>query len=319
MLAIILSVLKIIGIVLLWILGILLAAILLILFLPITYHGVVRRTEADGDPPVYAKVKASWLFGFIRACAGYPQKPYVRVNILWHEMFRIPEDGTHPEKKTGKIKKAGHRKSKKNSDQKSTAQDTAENPHEKIKEDEVPCIEQQKQENKDTDTGENENTGNGFFSRIVHFISQLPGKIKYTLYKIYDKIKNIVGKTENIRNEAAYYLNIIKSEEFADTFKHCKKQVICIFHQLLPRYFQADIIEGTGDPASTAQILAIFGVLYPFICDHVDVRGDFENITFKANVVFHGRITIFMIIYAGCRLYFNKDVRKLVKQLKKED
>ena len=329
MLAIIISILKIIGIVLLWILGAVAVIILIILFFPVTYHGTVRRTEAEGDPPVAAGFRASWLFGFLRAAAVYPGTPYLCVKLLWIELMRLPDDGRHEGRGKGlHKKKRKHKKARTGV----RGDDTAERQPEDKKPDQKTDKEPEKREAA-SDQGERisgdrtasehwdeeENSEGGFIKKLVQTVRRSADRIVYTIRKIYDKIKNSAGKTEEINSNIKYYADIINSEDFRKTFGKCKKQVLRILHQLLPRHFRAEIIEGTGDPAGTAQILAIFGIMYPLIGRYVDIRGDFDNTTIKADVVFRGRITVFMLIYAGCRLYFNKDVRKLIKQFKKEE
>jgi hypothetical protein len=333
MLAIIISILKIIGIVLLWILGAVAVIILIILFFPVTYHGTVRRTEAEGDPPVTAGFRASWLFGFLRAAADYPGTPYLCVKLLWIELMRLPDDGVH----AGRVKGL-HKKKKKHKKAQTgiRGDDTADRePDDKKPDQKTDRGPEQEKEKRDAapDQGEHisggraasenrseeENSEGGSIGKLVQTVRKFADRIIYTIRKIYDKIKNSAGKTEEINSNIKYYADIINSEEFRKTFGDCKKQVLRILHQLLPRHFRAEIIEGTGDPAGTAQILAIFGIMYPLIGRYVDIMGDFDDTTIKADVVFRGRITVFMLIYAGCRLYFNKDVRKLIKQFKKEE
>ena len=152
-----------------------------------------------------------------------------------------------------------------------------------------------------------------------NIISRIFSRIRYTLKKIYDKINSVYEKTCDIRKDIKYYYDIITCERFGTTFERCKKLIFKIIHQLLPRYFYANIIEGTGDPESTAKVLAVWGMLYPLIGDKVNITGDFENTTIKADIRFHGRITIFVVVYCGLRLYFDKDARKLIKMFKKEE
>lgn len=152
-----------------------------------------------------------------------------------------------------------------------------------------------------------------------NIISRIFSRIRYTLKKIYDKINSIYEKTCDIRKDIKYYYDIITCERFGTTFERCKKLIFKIIHQLLPRYFYANIIEGTGDPESTAKVLAVWGMLYPLIGDKVNITGDFENTTIKADIRFHGRITIFVVVYCGLRLYFDKDARNLIKMFKKEE
>ena len=74
-----------------------------------------------------------------------------------------------------------------------------------------------------------------------------------------------------------------------------------------------------GDPAATGQVLAVYGILYPLVGDHVRVMGEFEQKRIEGTLFIKGRMTLFRFVKTACRIYFNRDIRKLIKLLKKED
>ena len=76
-----LNILKIIGIILLCILGLLLLLLILILFVPIRYRLKADR-KLKADTPVRAEAKITWLMHLISAAYQYPKAPYLKVRIL---------------------------------------------------------------------------------------------------------------------------------------------------------------------------------------------------------------------------------------------
>ena len=95
MLTVILKILSILGILLLVLLGVLFSAILLVLFVPVTYRVRADRQETvpDGDgrpadsPLMHIAVKADWLLGVLRVRFMYPDPGTVKVKALCFTLF----------------------------------------------------------------------------------------------------------------------------------------------------------------------------------------------------------------------------------------
>ena len=104
MLHIILLILKIIGIVLLCILGFLILSVLCGLFVPVRYRIKVSREEGEGKPPVTAHVRITWLLHLVNILVRYPAEVIVRVRIFVFTIFRIPVK-ERKTKDTGRKKK----------------------------------------------------------------------------------------------------------------------------------------------------------------------------------------------------------------------
>lgn len=106
----VLPVLKIIGSVLLWVLAIVAALLLIVLFVPVCYRfaGTSEDPEPHEDPDL-DKVKEnlsgyfsfSWLFGFVRGGISYPDDPAFKVRILW---FTVTGRNKPEKKKKKKIR-----------------------------------------------------------------------------------------------------------------------------------------------------------------------------------------------------------------------
>lgn len=91
MLHILLLILKIIGIVLGALLGIILLGIVLVLFVPVRYRAEVMRTESGDSPPVVVRAKAGWLLHIVNIRVDYPADVWLRVRILFFTIFKMPK------------------------------------------------------------------------------------------------------------------------------------------------------------------------------------------------------------------------------------
>ncbi|MDE6663665.1 MAG: DUF2953 domain-containing protein [Lachnospiraceae bacterium] len=347
MLHILLLILKIIGITLGILIGIIILAVCLALFVPLHYRIEVERSEGEGNPPIEATAKVTWLLHFINMRICYSSELKLRLRVLFFTIFGLPAK----EKKKGRGKKSrknndskrsygksGHKGKKKRSDRKSEHKDeekvsdsnSGQETEEKISEKNLDQQYKNKAEGKIENNPQNilrtdnadDNTDNPDEENSEQKLSLKEKLIKiweffqniwYTIKGLCDRIKWIL---ENIE----YYLDIIKGDIFKSSFALCKDELCSIFSYIRPRTFKLDMVVGTGDPASTGQVLAYYySILYPFLGPQAYVQGDFEQKRIEGTALIKGKIKLFTFIKAAVRIYFNKDIRKLLKLFKKED
>ena len=308
---VLLNILKIIGIILLCILSFILVLLLLILFVPVRYRLKAVRKEQD-DAMVHADAKVTWLLHLLSVSFRYPEAAYLKVRV-----FGIPvcstekkeQDKTEQDKnEQDKSEQNGQELDRVKADEAKQKDKTEEKTEEKAVEKQEEKQEEELEKLLEEKLKEEEEP------TLIRFIKKLLEKlikIKYTILKICDKIKHII---KNVR----YYVAIMKSNCFQRAFSLCKEEVFSLIKSIMPRKLKGSFLIGTGDPASTAQILAVHGMLYPFIGNHITVVPDFENTVIEGDLFIKGRITVFKILKTAVKVYFNKDVRKVLRLLKRE-
>ncbi|MCM1175642.1 MAG: DUF2953 domain-containing protein [Blautia sp.] len=339
MLHILLLILKITGIIVGTLLAVLLVCLLLVLFVPVRYRIEAGRTEEEGAPPVEASAKITWLLHLLDVRIQYPADVCVRARIFLFTVFRLP-----PKQKKKSGRKASGRKSAE-----SAPEDKREEGPEK-----APAAGSGERPERAPAAGNKEHiesagTGGSMESAAsepgtdrrqesvqgpepalepesekqkIPLKEKLNGKIKqiqrifqkiwYTFTGICDKIKTI---WENIE----YYRGILQSDTFRQAFSLCKEELFSLFSYIRPRKFQADLTIGMDDPAATGKILSYYGMLYPFIGGNIAVNPDFERKRIEGTVYIKGKIRLFTFVKTAVRLYFNKNIRKLLRMFKKED
>ena len=280
-LTVLLLILKILGIVLLVLLGILLALLLIVLFVPVRYQGSGYREE--GDPvPVHVQLKVTWLLHLVRVSFIYPEEAFLKVKVLFFQILPAKEkkkDDTAAKKEAG-------------SDVRDTSSD------QKISDEGNTA---------DEDGGDDRRTLLDFVRKLFSAIRN----IKYTIRKIYDKINHII---HNIR----YYIKILQTESFKRAFVLCREQLLRLMKIVLPRKVSGTFTIGMEDPAATGQILSIYGILYPLIGDSITVIPDFEKPVMEGSFRFKGKITAFTLIRIAAKIYFDKDLKRVIRLFKKE-
>ncbi len=325
MLHIILLILKIIGIILLCILGIVLFAVCCALFVPVRYRVEVLREEGEGKPPAVVRAKITWLMHLVNISLCYPADVYVRARIFLFTLFRLPE--AEKQKETGRQEKkqeekdtgqAGPKTEETSSEAVTACPDGGADDKTKAGEPEenIPEV------NGSDKTGQEDS---GIINKIIRKIHDFIDKIKQAVIKmkaafenIQYTIRHLCDKIKSMSDTIQYYREVIESEPFRQSWILCRKQAGSILKGLKPDRFEAELVVGTKDPATTGEILAIYGMLYPFIGQHVQVTGDFEKAHIEGWVYIKGKVRAITFLRAAVRVYMNKNFRALIRLLKKE-
>ena len=315
MLHIILLILKIIGIVLAVVLGMLFLVLISVLFVPVRYRVRAERQEGGDSPPVEVYVKVTWLLHLVNVLVRYPGRVAVRVRILVFTLFRLPQ----------KEKKSGRERKPQKAPQPGGSMEPKEEPRPQSAESTESKEEPRPQPGESAESGQEQepphkDSFSGKIKKALDKIKAVFEKIKAFFQNIQYTIRNICDKIKNTSDTIHYYREVLESEIFRSSLQQCRGELGWVFRKLKPDRFEADLIVGMEDPAVTGEILAIYGMLYPLIGQSVRVAGDFEcdKTRVEGRFYMRGRIRAFTFIRAAVRLYFNKDIRKLIRLLKKE-
>lgn len=316
MLHILLLILKIIGIILLCILGILLLGIFCVLFVPVRYRIEAARQEGEGSPPVEVRVKVTWLLHLINLLVRFDGALFFRARIAFFTVFKLPKKEKRAGKKSARTpsEAAEEEPLAKESEEKGAQGGGKENPA-----DEEKTGEDTKTDEEGCDAEADLADKPSLFDKlqaILKIIRDIFQKIKsffenirYTIGKFCDKIGSISCKI-------AYYRDILEGEPFKRALSLCKGELLSIAKSLKPDQFEAQLVVGLADPASTGEVLAVCGMLYPLLGGHVDVAGDFENKRLEGRVFIKGKLRFFTFLRVALKIYFNRDIKKLIRLFK---
>ena len=306
MLAGFLTVLKIIGIVLLWILLIVLFLILLVLFVPVRYKADVDIPETELDngfdvEKIQIKAGFSWLLHLLTGGIDYPASKEFTVKVFGIRVFprkNKEEDNDFD----GNIDK----KSNENVDNYADKEEahSSDNNFDDLSEESSSNF---------TENSENETEDKALIEIITDIFEKIENILKTpqtVLEKIQYTISRVCGKIGMIKNT-------LENDIFKRAFSLVKRKLIRILKMILPDRIRADILFGTGDPADTAEVLAAYSALYPMLYKKVSYEPDFDRKVLKGDIHVKGHITLFTILYCVLVCYFNKDVKKTIKRFKK--
>lgn len=344
MLHTLLFILKIIGIILLVILCVIVFMICCALFVPVRYRLDLTRREGDDEPPVRIKAKVTWLLHLVSITVRYPSETIVRARVFFITLLRIPKkekDKKHAGKssdarqaeKTDNVAKTPSQEgaaiqndASGQSDRgtPSTADAGNDSPADSCASvqtdtnapgEDIPHVVLKRKK------GPAENGKVSFKQKMSHFFALIKGlitKIKELFQNMQYTIQNICDKIKFVLDNIQYYREVIKSSSFQNSLFLCKGELAYLLKKLKPDKFRADFIIGMGDPAATGEVLAVYGMLYPFLGAHVNVAGDFDTKRIEGSMSLTGHMCLFTFLKIAVKVYFNKDVKNLIRLLKKE-
>ncbi len=305
--SIILSILKIIGITLLCILGLILLLVMIVLFVPIRYKVTADADMNDETKDYNLSVKVSWLLFLVRGKYNFPSEDGF---VLKVGPFTVVG---------GKKKEQKQKKKDKN---KATLEENSDEN-----------IESDSKEPSTSESMENDAIDSDSVAKDVHILDDmledelekdsqrktLKEKIIYTWNKICDKIKEIWVKIKGIFKNIKKYVDIIQSDEFKNAFSLCKDAIVRLFRMIKPRKVRINGTVGMNSPDQTGYICGAVGILSTFYEKQIKVTPDFECFIIEGNVLIKGRIYLIVIVAIAIKVFFDKNIRKLLKMFRREE
>lgn len=314
-----LTILKIIGIILLVVLGLVITLILFIMFIPIRYNVSIVKSKEDSRADI--TVKITWLLHLINALVKYKDKLFYRIRVTFITIFTSEKSEKQNRKSNVKSKKQRNDRTYKKSSENDTLNSNIDNNRlpEKIEKDVDYTLEGFDVDNQ---TELNEENYDNIDEEKISFIKKLCiyfGKIKNIILNIPNIISNICNSFENQLDKVTNYIDIFQDDRNKSTINLILCEIKKILNNIKPSTIKGNVTFGFEDPYQMGQSLSILSFIYPFIGDCIEIRPVFDTSVFDCNIYIKGKVTIFLLLRAGYIYYFNKDVIRLRKQLKMEE
>lgn len=297
MLHILLCILKIVGWILLVILGMVILIVGIFLFEPVRYQcdlNIKKDFKA-----VFVKVKFHWLFRMIRGQVLYEkERVSFQLKIGWKS---YPTDGASKSQEQKEEKGSTNIKKRESL----IEADLKENPS-SIQREEEGGGQERKEEKEKKEKEEKRDPKKNSTNKVQRIFD----KIQYTFRKICATMNTLQKKKE-------YLQRFLKSEVHKNAWDLCLLQVKSLLRKTRPKKVSGIVEYGTEDPAFTGQILALISMIYPFIGDQIQIIPDFNEKKINADVCVVGKIRSVFFLYMLTRLFLNKEVRITCRHIKK--
>lgn len=321
MLNIILLILKIIGIILLSILGLLILAVLIVLFVPVRYK--INVTYFD---TVVADIRISWLLHILSFRIHYEEALTQTLKIFGIK-FRPPGDKKVPRKKkqsdTSELSTEGTVTDDSISENTITEDSISEEViSDHMLQEKNKLADEEAKLNDTEETSETvEETGflvaklKAFIKKIKEFVKWLIGlknKIVYTIKGFYDKMLSLGEKLE-------FYTEFLQDEAHITAFKLCFSQLGKLIRHIRPRKHHLWFHIGFEDPQTLGNVLSILSIANAYTGGALHIQPDFEHTVFEGKVYLKGRVQAIVLLRIAWIIYFDKNVKQLLKDFKEED
>ncbi|KEZ89775.1 DUF2953 domain-containing protein [Lacrimispora celerecrescens] len=301
MLHIILFILKILGLLVLIVLGLVLAVALLILLVPVRY-----QAEGSYDGKVKGKARITWLLHILSVTAQYEEDLIVRVRIFG---FRIGK----PKKMDSELKEAEDivvqaMEIMEPEPIREVLKGKEDDP-DRVREEPIPPPQEESRNLTPPKKEPKKKKGfqiKGMFEKLKKKVLMAFTKLKFFFLRICDTLKTIKDKKDEI-------YAWISDKENQKTGKLLFRQVKRLVRHILPHRGKGNITFGFDDPYLTGQVLTYASVIYPLCHKHLNLYPVFDQTVFTMEGTFRGRIRMGSVLLIGSRMLLNRNFRRLLK------
>ena len=297
MIHILLLILKMIGVIIAVILGILVLLVCVVIFTPVRYQLDASCDGALDSLKVTGKV--TWLLHLFRVDLIYEGRKLTwKIRAAWKRIKSEPEDDSALKEEVKDCEK-----------------ELEEELEKELEELGESGVEEREKESETSEKGKKASEKKSSQTTEKSGLSEKTEKkhkadtIKCTIQKICDKIKLLSEKKEKI-------MEAVSDEVHKKAFIKTKNEVFKLLRRWKPKKLKADIHYGFEDPCLTGQVLAGLSVIYPFVGEHLEVEPDFENKVLEGSLQVKGNIRMFPIVCLLWNLVWCREVRKTYFDIK---
>ncbi|MBU5481941.1 DUF2953 domain-containing protein [Blautia sp. MSJ-19] len=320
-------------------LGLILLAVLLLLFCPVRYSAAVAK-ETSSFRDISAHAKVSWLFGGIAIHFDYSREQ----TKSDFRLFGIPLLKLIQHFRSRKI---SHNKRPTSSVQETLSDtnisgsysetDPAPSVSDTISEktdslfppssdfSEKATAEEQTKEEKEAELHYWKIKIEGFFFRLGNICRTICDHIRYFLEKIKkipSTVENFSLTIENICAKIEAYRSFLEHPRTRAAFSLVKTKFQKLLRHVFPTKIQGTLTFGSTDPSVTGTVLAVLGMTIPLHQNCISVTPVFEDRNIlEGSVQLKGRVYGFLLVRTAVELYFNKNIKYVIRRWKhnKED
>lgn len=283
MIGILLTALKIIGIVILAIIALALLIILMVLFIPVRYKGKVYFKEV---PDIALSV--TWFFKFLSLNITYKDGLDIIGKLGWLFKVYSNHDDTDTNEET--------------EDHKSEVRETADTVNENKKED--ISVDNTNKANVITEKKENLEA-----EKKIKALDKKEKKQSKKKKSKSNKKKSTAkkeSKLDKLINKAKDIHYLLTEEENKKTLLLMLEKTKTLLVHILPKKIVGFFKFGFDDPSTTGQVLEAVAIFYPLYRDDFKIVPMFYDEIIEVDISFKGRLRVFYAIYIGLILWLNK-------------
>lgn len=313
MLHVLLLILKITGIVIACILGLVILVVTAVLFVPVRY-----KVNADYHDRFKAQAKVSWL-GILRLMISYDEELDIKAKAFFITVYNNNDENS----KVSEQKKANKKKEKKPEENIFSASDK---DVEKLTEkEEKPQIKMAEAVNETKEDVQNvkeavseDESGNtqkkSFFDKVKDKCFVIYTKIKEIIKLIRDTVKKVSGAADRLKEKVSKAKEFVTDEDNKALFHFLVEQLKALIKVIKPKKYRINARIGFEDPATMGKVLAYVSILYGMSGVDLSLEPVFGENVKEGSIFLKGNICIFSVLVIALRVYRNEQFKKFISR-----
>lgn len=323
---IILLILKIIGIFLAVLFGLLFFIFMTALFVPLRYRLEGWRRQDGGEMAVKGRV--SWFLSLIVLRFGYEKEAFFQIRLLgipWNGGRRKKPEGSAP--KEAAYVKTETEKGPPGPAVLDQAPEEMPDPPVILK---TTAVETKEKPAGPEEAGAPEDVRAPEKNGATEKTAKIFGKIRNILHGLWEKLKGIPRGARRFRTRLAEMAEslrqkkeklgrwraYLRSEEVKATVRLLWRQTKRLFRHLRPQKVRIRGRFGFGDPALTGQATGLMSLLPVFYQKELSLQPEFREACLEGEFFLKGRVRAATLLLLALKIWFNKDFQKVYKHLK---
>lgn len=328
MLHVLLLILKMTGIVIACILGLVILIVAAVLFVPVRY-----KADADYHGKFKAHAKMSWL-GILRVLVSYDEELAIKAKALFITIYSNDDN----KEKSSKHKKSEKKKLKQpeeknifsvNDEEAKKLTENEEKPQIKMAEavsdtkEDTQAVKNNVEDIKESaeslkETVSEDESGDtqkkSFFDKVKDKCFVIYTKIKEIIKLIKDTVKKVSGAADRLKEKVSKAKEFVTDEDNKALFHFLVEQLKALVKVIRPKKYRINARLGFEDPATMGKVLAYISIFYGMSGVDLSLEPVFgENIK-EGSIFLKGNIRIFSVLVIALRVYRNEQFKKFISR-----
>ena len=140
-------------------------------------------------------------------------------------------------------------------------------------------------------------------------------KIKGIIEKVKCTFRDICDKIKHIKSEYDFYKELWDRPEGKAAVNKVFGQIWYLLMKIKPSKIEGDVILGTGDPATTGQMIGAIAAVYGFFPEKLHITPDFEEKKYEGNIHIKGKLRLIHVVIIAVRLIADRNFRYVVRKV----
>ena len=136
-------------------------------------------------------------------------------------------------------------------------------------------------------------------------------------YTIDEKIEHVLNQIEKILASIEDLIYVLNTERGYRTRQFLTRILLPPVLRMAPEEWGITGVIGLGDPARSAKVFSVQGLLYPVTAGHVAIGTEYELYRYDLSAASRGRIRAVSLVSAAVRVIMYRDFRRMIKRIRR--